>query len=218
MRAPELMARLNPPNVRYDIGRGGVPDLTAQDIAAAIAMVRPGLGRELICRLWWPDGAALAPKEIDCLLMEVQLGEWRDRADALVTAQLRVEMATGSTARVRADRDLEDARSRMWPQLGGESKYGPIRAAVLAEMSAACRCQGCQGRGIVLVESKTALCSACTGSGRAQVSDRARAGALKTDVANYTRRWRAVYEWTLDLCTQLVDPARREFEKRLSNA
>lgn len=210
------MARLNPPNVRYDIGRGGLPELTAQDIAAAIAMTRPGLGRELICRLWWPDGAALAPKEIDSLLMEVQLGEWRDRADALVTAQLRVEMASGSTARLRANRDLEDARGRMWPQLGGDSKYAIVREAVLTEMSATCRCSACGGRGFVMVEDKMGLCSTCAGSGRVQVSDRARAAMLRTDVSNYTRRWRAVYEWTLDLCTQLVDPARREFERRLA--
>ncbi len=48
----KLLARLNPTTVRYDIGRGGMPELTPQDIAGALAMVPAGLGRELICRLW----------------------------------------------------------------------------------------------------------------------------------------------------------------------
>ena len=42
-----LVARLNPTTVRYDVGRGGIPDLTAQDIAAALAFVPAGLGREV---------------------------------------------------------------------------------------------------------------------------------------------------------------------------
>lgn len=43
----ELMARLGPPTVKFDTGRGGKPDLTNQDIAAA------GHGA---CRAW--PGAA----------------------------------------------------------------------------------------------------------------------------------------------------------------
>lgn len=215
-RAAELMARLNPTNIRYDIGRGGLPELTAQDVAAAVAMVAPGLGRELMLRLWWPEGAQLTAKDLDRLLMEAQLAEWRDKADALVTAQLRLEMADGSSARYRAERELEDSRAAMWPQLGGESRYTLIREAVLAEMSSAHRCSACQGRGLVIIEAKLGVCGACAGQGRIQVSDRSRAAAIETDVANYARRWRRVYEWTLSLCMDVIEPARREFERRLS--
>ncbi|REN10513.1 hypothetical protein DSI35_10890, partial [Mycobacterium tuberculosis] len=55
----ELMARLGPSTVKFDTGRGGTPDLTNQDIAAALGMVPAGLGRELLEACWWPDGAAL---------------------------------------------------------------------------------------------------------------------------------------------------------------
>lgn len=213
MRAPELMARLNPPNIRFDIGRGGLPELTAQDIAAAIGLMQPGLGRELICRLWWPDGAKLAPKEIDRLLMDAQFEEWKDRMDAVVTAQIKERVHKGLPSHGRALAELETAQARMWPHIGGDSRYDDVRMAVLAEMSAACRCTTCKGRRFVLTDAKITKCQACDGTGRVQVSGRARAEMLRTDVANYSRRWRSVYEWTLDLCTELVGPACKEFER-----
>ena len=60
MNPREAMGRLGPTTVKFDIGRGGgKPDLTNQDIAAALGMVPAGLGRELLEACWWPDGAAL---------------------------------------------------------------------------------------------------------------------------------------------------------------
>lgn len=215
MRAPELMARLNPPNIRFDIGRGGLPELTAQDIAAAIAMVKPGLGRELICRLWWPDGARLRSSEIDRLLMDAQFEEWKSRMDAFITAQIKERVHKGLPSHARAVQQLADAQANLWPQIGGDSRYDDVRTAVIAEMSAACRCPTCQGRAFVFAEGKLAKCQACDATGRVQVSGRARAEMLRTDAANYTRRWRSVYEWTLALCTELVEPARKEFERRV---
>ncbi len=54
-----LLARLNPSTIRYDTLPGGVPELTAQDIAHALGLVPVGLGREVLQACWWPDGAAL---------------------------------------------------------------------------------------------------------------------------------------------------------------
>lgn len=53
-----LSSRMGPTTVKFDTGRGGTPDLTTQDIAAALAYVQDGLGRELLEALWWPESAA----------------------------------------------------------------------------------------------------------------------------------------------------------------
>lgn len=214
-RAAELMARLNPTNIRYDIGRGGLPELTSQDIAAAVAMVRPGLGRELMCRLWWPDGAMLAPKELDRLLMEAQLGEWRRRADELITAQLRAEVAETDRGRRTASASVEAAKAVQWPRVGPGSPYAAIRTAVLAEMSAACLCPECRGRGFVMADGKISGCPTCETTGRAKVSDRSRAEMIGVNRETYRTTIAPVYEWLIDFCQAALEPARREFLRRV---
>jgi len=42
MTSPAILARLNPANVRFDVGRGGIPELTQTDIAAACQGLVPG--------------------------------------------------------------------------------------------------------------------------------------------------------------------------------
>lgn len=37
MTSPAILARLNPANVRFDVGRGGIPELDQCDIASALA-------------------------------------------------------------------------------------------------------------------------------------------------------------------------------------
>ncbi|SEO63733.1 hypothetical protein SAMN02800692_1533 [Luteibacter sp. UNC138MFCol5.1] len=215
MRAAELMARLNPTNIRYDVGRGGLPELTAQDIAAAIGMVSPGLGRELMCRLWWPEGAQLAAKELDRLLMEAQLGEWRRRSDALITAQLRAEVAESDRQRRVASTAVDAAKAEQWPRVGPGSPYAKIRIAVLAEMSAACLCPDCRGRGFVMIEGKIRGCATCETSGRAKVSDRARAEMVGVNRETYRTSIAPVYTWLIDFCQASLEPARREFMRRI---
>lgn len=86
----ELMARLGPSSVKLDAGRGGTPDLTNQDIAAALGMVPTGLGRELLEACWWPDGAALRSHRL------------RGAVIVLVTPEL-----------LRQKRKLADARTEL---------------------------------------------------------------------------------------------------------
>ena len=213
-----LLARLNAKNARFDIGSGGTPELTPSMIAGVIALVTAGLGRELLCRLWWPDGAQLSESDIDQLLCEAQLGEWRERMDAMVTAQLAVAYAENQplAARQRAGNRLDAARARMWPRIGPGSCYADIRRAVLAEMTAECLCGGCNGRSFTVVDGKVALCSSCKGSGKARVSDRSRASAIGRDESTYRDAWRPVYEWTLHLCQDVLTPAEEAFARAVS--
>ena len=216
MHPAKLLSRLNPATVRYDIGRGGMPELTGTDVAMALGFVGPGLGRELLCRLWWPDGAALSARDLDRLLMDAQLTEWRARADALVTAQLAAGYAESRDQRARAEAGLAEAKARMWPRLGPDSCYEMVRAAVLAEMSAECLCPACRGRGFLLVDAKVAACRYCQTTGRARVSDRNRAELIGKDSAAYHRHYATVYEWTLEFCTEAIRPAQNQLRRAVS--
>lgn len=217
MHPGEMMARLNPATVRYDIGRGGMPQLTPQDIAAAIAWVPEGLGRELMCRLWWPEGAALKPEALDNLITGMLLEEWIRRADVLTTAQLRVEYAKSEWDRRRARAAVEEAQALQWPRIGGpNSPYTKIREAVLAEMSSDCLCPACRGRAFLISEGKRVDCRFCDKTGRAKVSDRARAEAIGVNRETYRTSVAPVYQWLLDRCTDALAPAREHFTEALA--
>lgn len=204
-----LLAKLNAKSPRMDGGFGGIPELTASDIAAAIAFVPEGLGREIMCRLWWPEGSLLTARELDRLLMNAQLAEWRERIDVMLTAQLRCAYAELPHERSRAHAALDAAKAKLWPRLGPESCYEAIRRAVLAEMSSASLCPACKGRGYVPSPTTGApvRCTGCNSTGRRKASDRMRAEMIERDESTYRRAWKPVYEWTEQLCLDALGPA-----------
>ena len=205
----KLLARLNPKQARYEIGSGGAPEWTAQDIAAALGMVRNLLGREILCHVWWPDGAALTRDGLLEHLRDLQLGEWITRARrlecALLAEHLAAELADdkhgamGATLH-QARRDLAEARAAMWPRIGPHSLYRAIRCAVLNEILDPHLCAQCGGTGAFMIRTLLVPCGLCKGSGHAKASDDARARRLGRDAKTYRRTWRDPYEWLLDLC------------------
>ena len=36
-----------------------------EDVAHALGRVKAGIGREVLCLIWWPDGARLTAKDLD---------------------------------------------------------------------------------------------------------------------------------------------------------
>lgn len=209
-----LLARLNAKTSRMDGTGGCPPELTQQDIAACLAFVPAGPGREIMCALWWQAGAKLTANELDVMLMDAQLSEWRERMDALVTAQLRVASARLAHDRLRAKAALEAAKAKMWPRLGEGSSYAVIRRAVLDEMEGVHLCPACRGRRFQFSPlGAVKECSACAGSGRRRASDRSRAEAIERDEATYRRAWKPVFEWTERFCWDAVDPAIEAMEK-----
>ncbi len=210
----ELLARLNPGSVRLDGGgRGGVPEYTAQDVAAMLGMLGNDpdkspednaelvFAREVFCAVWWPEGGKLVKKELDALIGGMQFEEWRKRAGDLLNAHLAVAQASVAplgeqrNAKDRADHMLERAKARLWPALG-QSPYMRIRSAVLVEMRATRICAVCEGRGQAIVGALKVTCEGCRGSGRTSISDVQRAGMLERDESTYRQTWRSVYEWT----------------------
>lgn len=225
----EMLARLNPTTVKFDIGTGGgVPELTNLDIAGALAFVTPGLGREVLEACWNPDGARLRRYKLrDAVVaaVEPEIRRQRNRLwDAGLDLQLAKQAAAwGAAGMTDAQRvEIERARTRYeqvqaqcWPQSTMES-LPAIVGAVLAEIGSRCLCDTCEGRGERLVGDVLGECKACSGRGVAAVSDRQRAKAIGRDFASFARNWRAVYLWLLDRFRDAEQQAAREFAAAVS--
>lgn len=205
----ELLARLNPANVKFDTGRGGVPELTNQDIAGALAFIPAGLGRELFIACHWPDGAALSRRRLDALFQNLALCEWRKRMNRHIDAKIDHGIAVSirqwqgaETAEQRAEvrrtqGRIDQARSELWPESVPEMLPALLRT-IIEEIGQPRNCEACEGRGHIMVGELVATCRSCTGSGRAVNSDGWRARKLGKDPANFRRDWRTCYQWLLE--------------------
>jgi len=222
MNPRKLMARLNASTVRFDTGRGGIPEFTPQDIAWSLAYVRDELAREVFCAIWAPELARLARADILRHLRAEVLREFGERARAYSIAALDLHVAeceTSARLQVSADdrkavarlRDRRDvARARRWP--GEPAVYAKVCAAVLTELSNGAICDECKGRGHVQYSALTKACPACAATGkepaldvwRARCIDKLRVftdgyGDQRNDASAYVRTWRPVYQWTFEL-------------------
>ncbi|WP_329754599.1 hypothetical protein [Stenotrophomonas maltophilia] len=222
MNPRETMARLGPSTVKFDIGRGGgKPDLTNQDIAAALGMVPAGLGRELLEACWWPDGAALRRHKLRDAVIALVTPELQRQQRRLAEARTDLGLAEvcmgwggAATAEQRANRDAAQQRlgrvkAQCWPISTLES-LPTLAAAVISEIAKRPHCAACEGRGQAMVGELLVPCKVCGGSGLGPVSDRRRAAAIGRDESSYRERWRGVYEWLLDRFSEAETWAARE--------
>ncbi|QTX30832.1 hypothetical protein KBP48_05055 [Xylella fastidiosa subsp. multiplex] len=204
-----LLARLNPSTIRYDTLPGGVPELTAQDIAHALALTPAGLGREVLQACWWPDGAALRRSPLRDAAVALVVPEIRRQQQRLLEARTDVGIvkacmgwtrATTSAQQAalrRAEERLEEAKAQLWPQATLEM-LPVLVAAVVDELSTPQLCPCCHGRGERRVGALVKVCTACGGSGAVPASDRKRAAAIGRDESTYRTTWRGLYEWLLE--------------------
>ncbi|RWA36641.1 hypothetical protein [Xylella fastidiosa] len=204
-----LLARLNPSTIRYDTLPGGVPELTAQDIAHALALTPAGLGREVLEACWWPDGAALRRGPLRDAAVALVVPEIRRQQHRLLEARTDVGIAKAcmgwtrattsaqQAALRRAEERLEEAKAQLWPQATLEM-LPVLVAAVVDELSTPQLCPCCHGRGERRVGALVKVCTACGGSGAVPASDRKRAAAIGRDESTYRTTWRSLYEWLLE--------------------
>ncbi|WP_313424718.1 hypothetical protein [Stenotrophomonas rhizophila] len=214
----ELMARLGPSTVKFDTGRGGTPDLTNQDIAAALGMVPAGLGRELLEACWWPDGAALRRHKLRDAVIALVTPELRRQQRRLADARTELGLAEvcmgwagAVTAEQRCERDraahrLGQVKAQCWPISTLES-LPSLAAAVIGEIAKRPHCHPCEGRGELISAELRVICKGCGGSGVVAVSDRRRAAAVGRDESTYRAKWRGVYEWLLEQMQQAEQEA-----------
>ncbi|WCF29291.1 hypothetical protein [Xylella fastidiosa] len=204
-----LLARLNPSTIRYDTLPGGVPELTAQDIAHALGLVPAGLGREVLQACWWPDGAALRRSPLRDAAVALVVPEIRRQQQCLLEARTdvgivkacmgwtRVTTSAQQAALRRAQERLDKLKAHLWPQATLEM-LPVLVAAVVGELSTPQLCPCCHGRGERRVGALVKVCTACGGSGAVPASDRKRAAALGRDESTYRTTWRGLYEWLLE--------------------
>lgn len=122
----ELLGRLNPQSIRYGMSRGGVPELTNQDILGALSDVPAGLGRDLLEYGSWTDGAALRAAEISGRIHRMVMDEWSNRERAYIEAKVERGLVVSLARYHRKSLDYRDragldgrvdqARSRRWPE------------------------------------------------------------------------------------------------------
>lgn len=214
----KLVARLNASTCRFDVGRGGIPELTPQDIAAALGMVQDELAREVFCAIWWPDGARLAAKGLDQLIARIQFAEWRRRMETMLDAQLVLAAARAERnmeGERRGETMLADSIGQMWPALVQEA-YALVRGAVLDELRAPEPCEACGGIGDFTIMGRAVPCGECGGGGRVPRSNRQRATSIHRDEAAYRRTWRGVYEWTLRRMQEAEQTGGAELARRIA--
>ncbi len=204
-----LLARLNPSTIRYDTLPGGVPELTAQDIAHALGLVPAGLGREVLQACWWPDGAALRRGPLRDAAVALVVPEIRRQQQRLLEARTDVGIvkacmgwtrATTSAQQAalrRAEERLDKLKAHPWPQATLEM-LPVLVAAVVDELSTPQLCPCCHGQGERRVGALVKVCTACGGSGAVPASDRKRAAAIGRDESTYRTTWRGLYEWLLE--------------------
>lgn len=226
----EMLARLNPTTVKFDVGKGGgMPELTNIDIAGALAFVTPGLGREVLEACWWPDGARLRSHKMRDAVIALVEPEVRRQQKLLAEARIEVGLAQacmGWVGAVTADQrqGLDRARGRLeslsgtcWPRTTMES-LPALAGAVLSEIATANHCETCSGRAEVVVGTVVKVCPVCSGRGIVPMSDRKRAESIGRDEAGFRRNWRGAYIWLLDrmrdaeqsAAFELVQALRRE--------
>lgn len=230
MNPRETMARLGPSTVKFDIGRGGgKPDLTNQDISAALGMVPARLGRELLEACWWPDGAALRRHKLRDAVIALVAPELQRQQKRLAEARTDVGLAEvcmgwggAATAEQRANRDAAQQRlgwvkAQCWPISTLES-LPTLAAAVISEIGKRPHCSACEGRGQAMLGELLVPCKVCGGSGLGAVSDRRRAAAIGRDEAAYRRTWKPVFEWLLSKMTEAEQDAAWHMRVALGNA
>ncbi|WP_414539958.1 hypothetical protein [Stenotrophomonas forensis] len=230
MNPREKLARLGPSTVKFDIGMGGgKPDLTNQDIAAALGMVPAGLGRELLEACWWPDGAALRRHKLRDAVIALVAPELQRQQKRLAEARTDLGLAEvcmgwggAATAEQRANRDAAQQRlgrvkAQCWPISTLES-LPTLAAAVIGEIAKRPHCAACEGRGQAMVGELLVPCKVCGGSGLGAVSDRRRAAAIGRDEAAYRRTWKPVYEWLLGKMVEAEQEAAWHMRAALSQA
>jgi hypothetical protein len=229
MTAPQkLIARLNVPNIRFDVGSGGIPEMTAEDIAAALAAAPP-LARSVFTLLWWQDGAALERIRILTELRNLAWEEqgrrchaWRTASDRVAALREDLKHVRGSAEDLKREIVMAEARAhaarrRCWPRTN-IGKYHEAVVAVLGELKSTRHCPKCGGREDVADgRGLKKTCDRCGGTGTVAYTRAARARALQLEESTFRKYWSDVYEWLYATINDLNQQAGRAMLGALKN-
>lgn len=215
----ELLAKLSLRTMPLDFGTGGGKvELTPQDVAAALGMCRDKFAVMVFLRSQDVRLPELA--DLDRQLATRQWNEWRERADALVMAQLQLAEAQqmwGLRAEFRtrkAENAIAAAKAMMWPALR-EDIYGSIRRAAIEEVCDPKHCRRCNGRKQFFSGELQVVCPVCGGSGQRSRSVNAIARMCSVGKWAFTNTWKPVFDWTESTLRDALKIGREEFRVRI---
>ena len=224
----KALARLTPASLKIDAVRGGIPEFTPQEIAGALGFVKNKFGRELICHIYWPDGAALTEKDLQEMLASRMRDEMNRLSREAVIAKLDLHIAEENwAAKINhyecERREIAQLRHRahatkhaVWPW--NAEMHVKIRDAVFSEIRYPNHCDKCQGKGDVEnAEGLVLTCTRCEGYGVVAISDRQRADRIGRDESSYRENWKSVYEFAIGQVRDAEIEAGREFGFALSD-
>jgi hypothetical protein len=226
MNVRKIVARLNAQTIRFGIGRGGIPELTNQDIAAAIGMIQDEFARDVFVAIWWPDGAKLDHKTLirHLYLAQRAIIDKQMKTEQIARLELHIAQENYAAKKFRThedgieldrlERNIDRLRLLHWPLK--PAMYPVLREAVLSEMKSPNQCECCGGRGILRTNEKLTVCEECSGSGVIPVTSAKRAKAIGVSRSCYAHTWRKVYEWTYSLLAEKEQAAATELAYRLS--
>lgn len=221
MHVGKLMARLNPKNVRFDVGAGGIPELTPQDIAAALGMVEDGIGRDLLIHMWWPDGGKRQRAALDAQLTQLQLQEFNCREQAMYAALMAVACGEPGEQK-RAHAAYASAHANRWPSwiaklepLELSEGYGDVRRAALEELVHPRICPDCHGHGHASKQNLVVICGRCEGAGKVPFGPTWRSKQLGMKEASYKKTWERPYEWLFSRMVDALSGAERDFSSAI---
>lgn len=141
-RAVESLARLNPTTCRFDIGNGGIPDLTTIDIAAALAMTGDQIGSHLLQLSVLGYGIPGALPAVLTLTRALVEREIESRQEAETVAEMQGLLGISDSVEIRSLRSM--ARDR-WPQ--DRARMDRITVMVVHELIEPEQCWTCGGNG-----------------------------------------------------------------------
>jgi len=196
----EMLARLNPTTVKFDVGKGGgMPELTNIDIAGALGMVPAGLGRDLLVLLHGPDPTMAGLSAVFEGMCRMVMDESHRRMTALSEAKLAWGLAH-SLATFHGDKAKETRRN---------NEILKARVAVARDMLWPDSLQ----------ERAPAIATIVIGYMKGErLSGREKAARLKFDESSYRERWHAIVEWAITQAVEAEQAAAAELKKALSRA
>lgn len=193
---PHQIAMLNIRSPRPGAGSGGIPAVTAHDIAGDLARFndRP-VQLYALCLIYWPGGIVHAKDAAEVQLISKAAQVWRKQCDDVMDLMIKVELAhtcrDDRKAEVAANQ-LAAAKNRRWAE-PRDLNYLPILRGAAIEFANPGRCSACRGTGTTIKGS----CGPCGGSGQLAKTNNARAVACGKHHHTFNQSWGSLYLWFL---------------------
>lgn len=197
MSIGRLLATRNAKTVSFNPARAGHLDMPTRDLVnGALAACPHSLGAKILECIHNPECAD--PKAVSAEVVHRLLQRHAKLTATFVEAESEWHLVqAGLSKRLgegAARRRYEQAKADKWPGFVPE-KYEKLIAGVFHELLRKHLCSQCGGRGTLIKMTTVSACPDCNGTGRARLTENARAVLCDMHRHAFVTNWRHVYEW-----------------------